>query len=156
MSSAAFDFCFFPSFPMTTLTADRVFDAVFDATLDFQIEMPFEDACQFIHRIDQYNDFDAHKVIAALHRVDQIIPRKQYGESNPNNGKRDFNVSVGREGSPVIYIRLTEIGSHPKMTDYQMKTVVAIMREHGIADEADFEVRDGLYGRFIEFRFWWD
>jgi len=136
---------------------NQVFDAVFERTLDFQIELEFAAACQFIQRIYEYNEFQAHRVLEALWKVDKIIPRMQYGEGNPNNGARDYKISVGREGSPVIYIKRFEVSTQTPMTEEQAKEVCSVMEKEGLADEATYTIDDkGPYGRWIEFRFWWD
>ena len=140
-----------------TLQVDDLFDSVFANSPSFRIELGYEAALGFIQRIDQYNDFHAADVIDALEHVDRVVPRKWYGIRNPNNGERDYTISVGREGSPVIYIDRFELPSTRPLTDHTMKTICREMELIGRADEADFTVRDFKSGsRRIEFRFWWD
>ena len=77
---------------------------------------------------------------------------------NPNNGNRDYRISVGREGSPVIYLERLEFNGKPKLDDATMKAVCREMELSARADEADYRVVPLVFGpgRKIEFRFWWD
>jgi hypothetical protein len=119
--------------------------------------MGFEDAVDFIRRIDQYNDFEAGAVIDALEAIDQLIPKSWYGPSNPNNGQRTYRISIGREGSPVIYLERMEHGFSKPLAEETMKTICSEMELWARADEADFEVLPlSSSGRVIRFRFWWD
>ena len=139
-----------------TNTADEVFDGVFERSLHFRIELPYETALGFIRRIDQYNEFEAGAVIDALERIDHLIPRASYGEGNPNNGQHTYDISIGREGSPVIYLERIEFSFCIPLEEVTMKTICREMELIGRADEADYEVQNFAGGRKIVFRFWWD
>jgi hypothetical protein len=143
--------------PRTQTHADAIFDAVFEHTLNFRIEMPHEDARQFIRRIDRYNDFEAETVLEALDRIDRLIPRKFYNEGNPNNGERSYTLTVGREGSPVIYLERYEWDHDIPLSDETLSSVCREMALSALADEADYEVTRTIgTNRKITFRFWWD
>ena len=134
-----------------------IFDAVFDRTLHFRIEMEYDVVCQFIRRIGQYNDFRAETVLEALDRIDRRIPRSFYGEGNPNNGQRSYTLSVGREGSPVLYLERYEWDHENRLSDDELHAICREMQVSGHADEADFEVTPTLScHRKVTFRFWWD
>lgn len=141
-----------------TQMADTIFDAVFEKTLNFSIQMPFEEVCHFLRRIDTYNEFEAENVLDALEYIDRLIPRKFYGHGNPNNGERRYTLSVGREGSPVLYLTLYEWGwtSEKPLDDHTLETIEQEMELTGKADEASSEVVSIPSGRKITFRFWWD
>lgn len=148
--------------------ADIMFDAVWKRSGHHRLELDWDIARAFIERIAAYNDFDAKNVLHALDLVDQIIPRMHYdalvdGQVNPNNGRRAFRISVGREGSPVIYIDLYELHrfDSPKypMTPEMVEKIKTIMTSVGVADESDCTVEDLTahnMGKSYEFRFWWD
>ena len=138
--------------------ADTIFEGVFEKSHDFRIEMPFDMACQFIRRIDSYNEFDSLTVLDALGRVDRLIPRIQYGDNNPNNWQRDYKISVGREGSPVLYIERYEWGwNQSPLAQQAMADICHGMKAVGKADEVTCMVEDtGTNGRKLTFRFWWD
>jgi hypothetical protein len=145
-----------PSVAPQITAADKMFDAVFERALDFRITMDYDAARRFIERIDQYNDFDHHEVLQALDEIDRLIPRQFYGEGNPNNGRRKYEITVGREGSPVVYLDWHEF-SGPRIADETLKAICDEMTVIGHADEADFDVEDTILGgRKITFRFWWD
>jgi hypothetical protein len=158
----------FPTFKMPTQSitpsaprniSPKIYDAVFDRSLNFRIELPFLDALEFISQIGQYNNFQAETVIDSLERVDRLIPRASYGPENPNNGQRNFKISIGREGSPVVYIDRHEFSLNENWLDEPtMKAICREMELCALADESDYTVHDllGFGGRRIEFRFWWD
>lgn len=139
--------------------ADAIFDAVFDRSLFFRIELPYDTAIAFVRRIGKYNDFEAGQVIETLERIDQLIPRMNGGPGNPNTGNRDYAISVGREGSPVIYLERFEYATKAPLADKSMKDICEEMKLWALADEAIFEVEDYnpfFNGRKVRFRFWWD
>lgn len=139
-------------------TANAIFDAVFDRSLHFQVELDFDEACQFIRRIDRYNDFDWAHVLDALDHIDRLIPRRRYGPNNPNNGQRDYTLRIGREGSPVLYLDRLEFYDKDRLSDDRIKAICEEMELIGMADEADASVEPAAIpdGRHIIFRFWWD
>lgn len=138
--------------------ADAMFDAVFDHALGFRIDMSYPEAQAFIRRIDQYNEFEAGSVLDALDEIDRLLPKRYFNPGNPNNGGRSFKISVGREGSPVIYIEMYEYEEFDALTEDTLKAVCQEMTVIGRADESDYEVEPlgGFGGRKITFRFWWD
>ncbi len=142
---------------LSPTTGQDIFDAVFEHTLHFRIEMDYDVLCQFVRRIGQYNDFRAETVLDALDRIDQRIPRTFYGEGNPNSGQRSYTVSIGREGSPVLYLDRYEWNHDDRLSDEQIQFICREMQVNGRADEADYEVTPTLGGhRKVSFRFWWD
>lgn len=138
--------------------ADTIFDAVFDRSLHFQVELDFDQACRFIRRINQYNDFHWGHVLDALDHIDRLIPRRSYGPNNPNNGQRDYTLKIGREGSPVIYLDRLEFFDKEQLSDERIKAICEEMELIGMADEADASIESAAIpnGRHISFRFWWD
>jgi hypothetical protein len=140
-----------------THQVDDLFDSVFEKSSQFRIELDYDAAIRFIQQIDRYNDFNAPEVIDALERIDRVIPRRWYGIGSPHNGERGYTISVGREGSPVVYIDRFELPSTRPLADHNMKTICREMELIGRSDEADFSIDDFRSGsRRIKFRFWWD
>lgn len=153
---------------MANTKADTIFDAVWPNALSHRIELEWDEARQFIRRIDQYNDFDQAKVLHALDLIDAAMPRMEYGNMadgspNPNNNKRNFSIEVGRERSPVIYLELYELHSYGNpttpLTPEKIEYIKSVMHEVAVADEYDCEIEDfrkhGMGIRYT-FRFWWD
>ena len=139
--------------------ADDIFEAVFDQSSYFRIDLPWEQALQFLRRIDKYNEFEAERVIEALEHVDQAIPRKDCGEGHPNNGQRDFSIAIGRKGSPVIHVERREDALSVPMEESAMKAACQAVKLIGRADEAFYDIDEyRLSGpsRKITFCFWWD
>jgi len=147
--------------PAQRKIGEDVFHAAFPNSLNFRVELPFSDALDFIRQIGPYNDFDPETVIEALEHVDRAIPRTQYPTDHPNNGQRNYRLSVGREGSPVIYLERSEFAflqhAVAPLTDAAINRICKEMELCGRADEAYHEVHESRDGsRTIEFRFWWD
>jgi hypothetical protein len=145
--------------PASHKIGQGIFDAVFDRSLNFRIELPYSEAIEFISQIGEYNNFRAGNVIDALQRVDRLIPRNSYQPGNPDNGQRNYRISVGRESSPVIYIERYEFSFNNNWLDEQtMKSICREMELCALADESDYTVDEisGFGGRRIKFRFWWD
>jgi hypothetical protein len=136
--------------------ADEMFEAVFERSLHFRIEMSYERAWQFLRRIESYNAFSAANVLDALERVDALIPKSFYGEGNPNNGQRSYTISVGREGSPVIYLERYEFGEERWLPEETLRLICREMEVIGMADESDYDAEPFPGGRKVTFRFWWD
>jgi len=142
----------------TISTADAIYEAIFDRSFNFRIQLPYETALSFIRRIDHYNEFNWSTVTDALERIDGLIPRSQYKQGNPNNGKRDYKISVGREGSPVIYLERLEFFNTSWLDTPTMKAICREMELIASADESHYHIEDSVFlpGRKVEFRFWWD
>jgi len=138
-----------------------VFDAVFPNSLDFRVQLPYSDAIEFIRLIGDYNNFQPGTVTDALERIDWLIPRTHHATDHPDNGQRNYRLSVGREGSPVIYIERYEFGfleqSVHRLSEATMQTICQEMELCALADEASVDVVELSGGsRKITFRFWWD
>jgi hypothetical protein len=145
--------------PNTHTHSDRLFDAVFNASLHFRVELDYDNTCRFIERIHRYNDFESGSVLQALAAIDRLIPRRFYTIGNPNNGERRYRLSVGREGSPVLYLEYYEWCGNPPLDDATSQTICREMELTGHADEADCEIDDLPFmggSRKLTFRFWWD
>jgi hypothetical protein len=144
--------------PKAQQTADAIFDAIFERSLHFQVELDFDAIRAFIRRINQYNDFHWAHVLDALDDVDRLIPRRQYGAGNPNNGQRDYALRIGREGSPVLYLDRLELGHKVPLKDSCIKAICEEMQLIGKADEANASIEPLSFasGRKLTFRFWWD
>jgi len=127
---------------------NRIYDGVFEQSLDFRVQMEYDAAIQFIRRIGGYNAFDAEQVIENLECVDRMLPRNCFGS-------RQYDISVGREGSPVIYLTLREF-NQPYIDGLTIKCVREEMELSGLADESSYEIEDFGSYRKVTFRFWWD
>ena len=139
------------------IKADTIYDAIFERCLDFRIELDYDAARRFLRRIDRYNDFDGRQVLDALDEIDRLIPRQHYGPGNPNNGQRKYRVSVGREGSPVLYLDWYEWRDDDRLSEDTAHQICDAMLLIGHADEAGFlPETSASCSRKVTFRFWWD
>lgn len=118
-------------------------------SLDIKIEMTWEDAHELLSNISKYNEFTGELAKDILQAADKILPKHQF------NGRRDFDVLIGREGSMVMYLRRRSIGKDA-LNPSDIKMLNDYAADHGQADEADYTAEER--GMLLEetFRFWWD
>jgi len=120
-----------------------------------------EDLKECIKIIDSYNDFEAESICEALDKYASL--KRFYNEDNPNNKEDFFTFEIGREGSPVIYIkfmRRMQIFKDGKLIPSEARTMTKEdfeMRMRALAEiarpqELHFS-EDGLYHVC---RMWWD
>ncbi len=129
--------------------------------LNFRIECEnLDDLLECVHIIKGYNDFDWKVINENL--VEYANFKRYYNHDNPNDGKDLLTYEIGREGSPVIYIKYFSIsmlrnkyeenGEIKELTqelfEKNMKALGALVK----ADECDFG-NDGCYDYC---RLWWD
>lgn len=125
------------------------FIGAIENSLDIKIEMKWDEAQEVLTHIDRYNNFTGQLAKDILQAADKILPKHQHG------GFRDFDVLIGREGSMVMYLRRRSMHKEAlPQSDIDMLNKYA--QDHGLADEADYEVEER--GMILEekFRFWWD
>lgn len=127
---------------------NRVYDGVFDSSLNFRVELEYDAVSQFIRRIGGYNEFEAETVIESLECVDRMIPRD-------SQGNRRYRISVGREGSPVIYLDVREFDDQ-RLDEGTIRCIRLEMEQCGLADESSCDINDYVVYRKVTFRFWWD
>jgi len=129
--------------------------------LNFRIECEdLEDLMECVHIIDRYNDFDWNTVNANLKQY--AVFKQYYNPENPNNGRDLLKYEIGRESSPVMYIKYfkASIGGNKyqengEVREFSQDIFEKNMRALGAlvkADECDFG-NDGCYDYC---RLWWD
>lgn len=137
---------------------------MFDNSLHFRYETKEADIDTFLDVIGGYNEFNPTKVKQMLKLMDSYLPRYKGADGNPNNGSKRYKVSIGRAGSPVIYLNLFATGSDHDELVASVKDVEPVLKkiayDVGVADEfsVDYnEIRgNGLHITQIEIRVWWD
>lgn len=147
---------------------------MFEASLHNQITFDHlpKDDFEFVEFLQQimnfaghsYNEYNKYTVMGAMKQIDQIIPREKYGKDNPNNGNRSYEITVGRESSPVIYIKIRHIDFNRKgnevLSEGQVGMIKDIMVKDGLCDESEYELKEykafGYDYADEVFRFWWD
>jgi len=129
--------------------------------LDFRIQCKdLKDLKKCVRIIKGYNDFDWKTVNKAL---DNWADFKQYYNStNPNNGSDLLTYDIGRQGSPVVYVKYSRLSILGKkyQENSQIKEFTQELFEKNMraladiakADECDFG-NDGCYEYC---RLWWD
>lgn len=118
----------------------------------------------YINAIGQGNGFYPDEILSMLRHIDTVIPRIYYNDGNPNNGKRLWEIEIGREGSPVIYItvKAKSLGRYhinPGVDTTSMIESCKLAGQRAYADEINYitdEDNSTLGYKTIKFRFWWD
>jgi hypothetical protein len=132
-------------------------------SLNFRIECEsLEDLLECVKIINGYNDFDWNTVNTSLKLY--ALFKQYYNPENPNNGKDLLVYEIGREGSPVMYIKYfsmtlngngnkyEENGEIKEFTQEIFEKNMRILARLSKADECDFG-NDGCYQYC---RLWWD
>lgn len=110
-----------------------------DACINFLVKFDrydFDNLRKAIKNVDEYNEFQGAKVAAAFKKIEHLA----------------LSASFGREGSPVLYIRLRREDAEVPGTGAVIGAdeVLKAMKST-LPDEADVERNDaGML------RFWWD
>lgn len=137
----------------------------FNHSLNSQIEVgrhggeAWDEVHAYLEAVDTYNGFDQYQIKKALYEIDEVIPKVYYNEGNPNNGKRAYSFALGRESSPVIYLKFFAMENVVNETVAKMKVIQDIAETLGACDEFDYEVKEEscLKGyKSLEIRMWWD
>lgn len=137
-----------------------------------------DDLKKCVRLIDGYNDFLPIDVNSALTKYLHLP--QFYGESNPNNGNSYIKFDIGREGSPVMYIKFHahmgfdstikvitgREGATVEVCEYtlnefkeELKHRVQMFAKASAASECTIaadEVNDLYKLHLLEFRVWWD
>jgi hypothetical protein len=128
--------------------------------LNFRITCEnLNDLKESVKIIDQYNDFNWETINEAL---DQYVSFKRfYNDENPNNGTDLLTFDIGRESSPVMYVKYfepqgnkyrTENNEVRDFTKEDFEKSLRAFANIAKADECDFG-NDGCYSYC---RLWWD
>jgi hypothetical protein len=150
------------------MTEDQI-KAWFDASLDSCIKINYAELPEYVNTIGNYNDFNPEEVLKMMDEIDKNIPRMWFSNPNPNTGGRIYDIHIGREGSPVIYLKFTNlIGCENIKEKYLFKVFNKTMVEDlkgmaefdGQCDEFDYdynmEYSHGHYIETVTIRMWWD
>lgn len=120
--------------------------------LDFRVKCEsLNDLKQCVNIIRAYNEFDAERINEAL---DQHASKKAYyNEGNPNNGKDKYTFTVGREGSPVMYVELYAANDEEVK---EFKSAMEYLSRKALADE--FSIKEDKFAgsTMLQARLWWD
>ena len=134
---------------------------VLNLSLEMRIQLPYEEVLNMAS-IDEYNNFNVDRLKLILDKIDSLIPTTYYNENNPNNGRRLYTLSIGREGSMVVYLNLSGFsisdGSREaiKIIREKVQELEIYAREKALVDEFSIDYNSNEYGEELELRLWWD
>ena len=137
----------------------------FEDSLNFVVTLKFEQFKKYVQQIGNYNDFTPERAIEVIEKVSEMLPPIYYNEGNPNNGQLQFEISIGREGSPVIYLSFNDYLGYMRNileTEGYRDMLERKVAEVSNADEIQFldperfDYGTGLPARKYVMRIWWD
>jgi len=117
------------------------------------VTLEHDQAATFLAAADCYNEFTAEGLGELLAAVDRIIPRLDYGPTNPNTGRRAYRLEVGNENSRVLYVTVPTKCGLPAGTD---AIVLAERLQVAAASANADEFWDTESQDFLRYRIWWD
>jgi hypothetical protein len=131
-----------------------------ELSLSYRVELEPDEALKWSWYVMDYNEATAQVLRQLVEAVNARVPRMQYNDSNPNNGKPTHSFYVGREGSRVMYVsvrlyHLVSRAANPYTSDdieTLKKDLVALGYQHR-ADESWVEEEDRVS---LTVRYWWD
>lgn len=136
------------------------FYTVFSNCLDFNIDLELNhekagglkelQAYRIVEKIGKYNSFEFVQFDKLITYCNKYFIR-YYNQNNRNNYIKDYTINLGREGSPVIYLRFTaDSEGEAKKHFEELKRVVN-------ADEKDItSIKQSYFGVTCCIRLWWD
>lgn len=108
-----------------------------------------------IHHIVEFTPVQARcfdtKLRAMLKKIDRVMPRMQFGDGNPNNGKTFHTYRIGKEYSRVVYVDAGK-NFNPEANWEQVARVVKQIGKAANADEIGITNDDLM----LSIRLWWD
>ena len=134
---------------------------VLNLSLDMRIQLPYEEVLNMAS-VDEYNNFNVDRLKLILDKIDSLIPTTYYNENNPNNGRRLYTLSIGREGSMVVYLNLSGFSSSDgsreaiRIIREKVQELEIYAREKALVDEFSIDYNSNEYGEELELRLWWD
>ena len=150
------------SFKQTDYSNDyiKAFNKVFESTLDMKVSMNARyrkgltdtNLQAALEAIGGYNEFDPSKVYLALQAVDCLMPHLDM-LSNPNHGCNRYDIEVGRESSPVVYIKIWN--KELKNFNLNEPRIKEIMKGALVDEFSIYKTSEEDYGNTI-IRMWWD
>ena len=129
------------------------------------IELPDVDmARDFWRKFPIYNGMRRFEILHLIDVIEETIPRMQFPGNNPNNGNHIMRISVGNEGSAVMYVKLGKFYTRGREPDVQSAwAAIQVAAKAAGADEIDDYSEPGgvseggfpYEGEWV-YRIWWD
>lgn len=130
--------------------ATLFFLGAIENSLHIQIEMDRDVADELLTLAPKYNNFTGQLAKDILQAADKTLPK------HPNMYAPKFEISLGREGSMVMYLKRRFFREDQVTPDSDINILLRYAKDHGLADEVDYSIK-GESGMHTEtFRFWWD
>ena len=127
--------------------------ALDEEALNWSVTVRPDEAAELAGALGGYNEATPERLAGIIASVDDLIPRKDYGQGNPNTGGMHHEYRIGREYSRVLYVQVVKTylpdGFDLAALGVRIKEIA---KDHR-ADEA-WVTKDTPHD--FEFRIWFD
>lgn len=127
--------------------------ALDEAALNWSVTVRPDEAAELAAALREYNEATPERLGAIIASVDALIPRKDYGNGNPNTGGMHHEYRIGREYSRVLYVQIVRTYL-PE--GFDVATLAARIKQVAKGHRADeaWVTKDTPHD--FEFRIWFD
>jgi hypothetical protein len=113
-----------------------------------------------IRNLESWNNFDGYVVANRIEKLFEELPKRNYGENNPNNGKPQFD-KIEIIGDSEIIFKAFRLSPFEENTKKEIKRMVNTYGGQMKADEIEFleepiEIGEKTKSYTYYIRFWWD
>jgi hypothetical protein len=119
----------------------------------WRVQLDPDEMEQFARRCMYYNEMTQEGMLRLLQDIDGAIPRMQFQEGNPNNGKPAYCFYIGNEGSRVLYLEVRKTMLPHKIDTGQLERQLRLAAIEAGANEHHVVEEDK---HTFVYRIWWD
>ena len=139
---------------ITTTTPSVEAALVLDSSsTDFRIALSPDEAVDWASQVGEYNNMPTGAMKQLVDRINIVVPRMQYDEGNPNNGKTFHTIHVGNSGSRFVEVRFYK--GYTDRLDCDLVSLSTMLRNIGDDLQADANETTQT-NRYFTHRYWWD
>jgi len=123
-----------------------------ELSTDHKIGFRAHQALEFVV-LASHGNANPADVIELINKIDEIVPKKQYGPGNPNNGQSHHLFEIGNESSRVIYVEVITAYLPEGYDRQELAKRLCTLGKRAHADEVSlWDIDRGSF----TIRFWWD
>jgi len=122
-------------------------------SIDYKIALDPDEAEKFLSKAEAYNQFTSEMLVDLVKKINELIPKIDFGEDNPNTGKLHHKFRVGNEGSRVIHLEIDKFYMPKEFNYNNLGADLEFLARKAKADEY-WTIRNDNH-KFI-YRIWWD
>lgn len=119
--------------------------------LHWRVELTPKEAMEFAKKVEDAN------LISFIGKMNQIIPRPDYGTENQNTGLPIHTFYIGKENTRVIYVDVVKTYLFGMNIDYTwLENQIRAEATECCADEIDLRSDLQAEPLLFKMRIWWD